>query len=153
MTATSRAYPELISLPRSTRYGIAHLHVAPATLTPKREHFCRSQDYRTAEVVSSRSQSTTELRTTIRGMVTGIILAAGRSTRMGTSQALLIAPDGRTVVARLAEELCYGGVHASLVVGREDDDLLRAEVETIGCGVGFVVNADADEGGQLSSLL
>ena len=86
-------------------------------------------------------------------MVTGIILAAGRSTRMGTSKALLIAPDGRTFVARLAETLCEGGVDAPVVVGREDDDLLRAEVETIGCGVGFVVNADADEGGQLSSLL
>jgi molybdenum cofactor cytidylyltransferase len=86
-------------------------------------------------------------------MVAGIILAAGRSTRMGTSKALLIAPDGRTFVARLAETLCEGGVDAPLVVGRADDDPLRAEVETIGCGVGFVVNADADQGGQLSSLL
>jgi CTP:molybdopterin cytidylyltransferase MocA len=86
-------------------------------------------------------------------MVRGIILAAGRSTRMGTSKALLIAPDGRTFVARLAETLCEGGVDAPVVVGRKEDDRLRAEVETIGCGVGFVVNADADEGGQLSSLL
>jgi molybdenum cofactor cytidylyltransferase len=72
---------------------------------------------------------------------------------MGTSKALLIAPDGRTFVARLAETLCEGGVDTPVVVGRADDDLLRAEVETIGCGVGFVVNGDADEGGQLSSLL
>ena len=86
-------------------------------------------------------------------MVAGIILAAGRSTRMGTSKAMLIAPDGRTFVARLAETLCEGGVDAPVVVGRADDDPLRAEVETIGCGVGFVVNADADQGGQLSSLL
>ncbi len=86
-------------------------------------------------------------------MVAGIILAAGRSRRMGRSKALLIAPDGRTFVARLAETLCEGGVDAPVVVGRADDDLLRAEVETIGCGVGFVVNADADQGGQLSSVL
>jgi CTP:molybdopterin cytidylyltransferase MocA len=86
-------------------------------------------------------------------MVAGIILAAGRSTRMGKSKALLITPDGRTFVARLAETLCEGGVESPVVVGRADDDLLRAEVETIGCGVGFVVNADADQGGQLSSLL
>ena len=72
---------------------------------------------------------------------------------MGTSKAMLIAPDGRTFVARLAETLCEGGVDAPVVVGRADDDPLRAEVETIGCGVGFVVNADADQGGQLSSLL
>jgi molybdenum cofactor cytidylyltransferase len=86
-------------------------------------------------------------------MVAGIILAAGRSTRMGTSKAMLVAPDGRSFVARLAETLCEGGVDAPLVVGRADDDPLRAEVETIGCGVRFVVNTDADEGGQLSSLL
>jgi molybdenum cofactor cytidylyltransferase len=86
-------------------------------------------------------------------MVAGIILAAGRSTRMGRSKALLLAPDGRTFVARLAETLFEGGVDAPLVVGRADDDPLRSEVETIGCGVSFVVNAAADEGGQLSSLL
>lgn len=86
-------------------------------------------------------------------VVAGVILAAGRSTRMGRSKALLIAPDGRTFVARLAETLSEGGVDAPLVVGRHDDDPLRSEVETIGCGVRFVVNADADEGGQLSSLL
>jgi molybdenum cofactor cytidylyltransferase len=86
-------------------------------------------------------------------MVAGIILAAGRSTRMGRSKALLLAPDGRTFVARLAETLFEGGVDAPLVVGRADDDPLRSEVETIGCGVRFVVNARADEGGQLSSLL
>src|SRR5688500_18191531 len=86
-------------------------------------------------------------------MVAAVVLAAGRSTRMGRSKALLIAPDGRTFVARLAETLCEGGVDAPVVVGRADDDPLRAEVEEIGCGVRFVVNADADEGGQLSSLL
>jgi molybdenum cofactor cytidylyltransferase len=86
-------------------------------------------------------------------MVAGIILAAGRSTRMGQPKALLIAPDGRTFVSRLAETLYEGGVDAPLVVGRPDDDPLRLEVETIGCGVRFVVNVDADQGGQLSSLL
>src|SRR4026209_1040885 len=99
MAATARAYPELISLPWSTRYGIAHLHVGPATLTPKREHFCRSQDYRTVEVVRSQeSGHRVPLNSALQsaGMVTGIILAAGRSTRMGTSKALLITPDGRT---------------------------------------------------------
>jgi len=84
-------------------------------------------------------------------MVAGIILAAGRSTRMGRSKALLLAPDGLTFVARLIHTLSRGGVDAPLVVGRSDDDLLLSAVES--AGARFVINADADDGGQLSSLL
>jgi molybdenum cofactor cytidylyltransferase len=84
-------------------------------------------------------------------MVAGIILAAGRSSRMGRSKAMLIAPDGLTFVARLIRTLSSGGVDAPLVVGRTDDDQLPAEVES--AGARFVINPDADEGGQLSSLL
>ena len=84
-------------------------------------------------------------------MVAGIILAAGRSTRMGRSKALLMAPDGLTFVARLIQTLSRGGVDAPLVVGRSDDDLLLSAVESVGAR--FVINADADDGGQLSSLL
>jgi molybdenum cofactor cytidylyltransferase len=84
-------------------------------------------------------------------MVAGIILAAGRSTRMGRSKALLTTPDGPTFVARLIQTLGSGGVDAPLVVGRPDDDALRSEVESLGAR--FVINPDADAGGQLSSLL
>ena len=84
-------------------------------------------------------------------MVAGVILAAGRSTRMGTAKALLLAPDGVTFVARLIRTLVRGGVDAPLVVSRADDDKLQAEVESIGARV--VINPNADEGGQLSSLL
>ncbi len=84
-------------------------------------------------------------------MVAGIVLAAGRSTRMGRSKALLIAPGGKTFVARLIHALSSGGVEAPLVVGRSDDADLQREVDA--AGARFVVNADADAGGQLSSLL
>ena len=84
-------------------------------------------------------------------MVAGIILAAGRSCRMGRSKALLATPDGPTFVARLIQTLCGGGVDVPLVVGRPDDDPLRSEVES--AGARFVINPDADAGGQLSSLL
>lgn len=84
-------------------------------------------------------------------MVAGIILAAGRSTRMGTAKALLRAPDGVTFVARLIRTLVRGGIDAPLIVGRSDDDKLQAEVES--AGARLVINRDADEGGQLSSLL
>ena len=86
-------------------------------------------------------------------MIAGVILAAGRSTRMGRSKALLIAPGGRTFVAQLVETLCLGGVESPFVVGRVDDDALRVEVESLGARARWIVNPDADTGGQLSSLL
>src|SRR5215510_1698796 len=84
-------------------------------------------------------------------MVAGIILAAGRSTRMGRSKAMLVTPDGMTFVARLLQALVGGGVDAPLVVGRPDDAELQREVDS--AGARFVMNPDADGGGQLSSLL
>jgi molybdenum cofactor cytidylyltransferase len=72
---------------------------------------------------------------------------------MGRSKALLTCPDGRTFVRALIDALRAGGVDVVLVVGRADDDALRAEVETIGAGTILVVNEDADRGGQLSSLV
>jgi molybdenum cofactor cytidylyltransferase len=86
-------------------------------------------------------------------MVAGLILAAGRSTRMGQSKALLICPDGRTFVRALADALCDGGVVTPLIVGRADDDRLRSEVEAMGHRARLVINDDADRGGQLSSLV
>ena len=86
-------------------------------------------------------------------MVAGLILAAGRSTRMGQSKALLICPDGRTFVRTLADALRSGGVETPFIVGHRDDDGLRLEVEAIGPGARLVINADADRGGQLSSLV
>jgi molybdenum cofactor cytidylyltransferase len=86
-------------------------------------------------------------------MVAGIILAAGRSSRMGRPKALLpCAPDGETFVHRLARAFCDGGLQEALVVGRPDDLALRTEVETMRVPARFVENANADDG-QLSSLL
>ena len=86
-------------------------------------------------------------------MIAGLILAAGRSTRMGRSKALLTCRDGRTFVRALVEALLGGGVSAVLIVGRPEDRALQAEVERIGSRVEFVSNSDADAGGQLSSVL
>ncbi len=72
---------------------------------------------------------------------------------MGQSKALLTCPDGRTFVRALADALRQGGIDRPLIVGRADDDGLRAEVEAIGHGAQLVINDDADRGGQLSSLV
>jgi molybdenum cofactor cytidylyltransferase len=86
-------------------------------------------------------------------MIAGIILAGGRSTRMGRSKALLPAPNGRTFVACLVDALTRGGINAPFVVGRPDDDGLKAAVESLEPPARWVENPDADAGGQLSSVL
>jgi molybdenum cofactor cytidylyltransferase len=86
-------------------------------------------------------------------VVPGVILAAGRSSRMGRPKALLaVAEGGPSFVRRVATVLLQGGVDDALVVGRPEDTALRREVETLGPPVRFVVNERADEG-QLSSLV
>jgi molybdenum cofactor cytidylyltransferase len=70
---------------------------------------------------------------------------------MGRPKALLTLPDGSSFVHRLAASLRDGGVADVLVVGRPEDERLRAEVE-IQIGARFVENARADEG-QLSSVI
>lgn len=86
-------------------------------------------------------------------MIAGLILAAGRSSRMGQSKALLTCPDGRTFVRALADALRAGGVEAPVIVGRADDAALHVEVQGFRSGVALVMNPDADRGGQLSSVL
>jgi molybdenum cofactor cytidylyltransferase len=70
---------------------------------------------------------------------------------MGASKALLSASAGQTFVARLLTTLREGGIVNPIVVGRTDDELLRREVQAHAAA--YVVNANADAGGQLSSLL
>jgi molybdenum cofactor cytidylyltransferase len=86
-------------------------------------------------------------------VIPGIILAAGRSTRMGEPKALLpITPGGPTFVRQIATVLLQGGLSEAIVVGRADDIALKREVEAIDLRVRFVANDHADRG-QLSSLV
>ncbi len=85
-------------------------------------------------------------------MVAAIILAAGRSTRMGQSKPLLPYGDvpGHTFVSRLIEVFKASGFLETFVVGRPEDALLQAEVAR--CAAAFIENPHADQG-QLSSLV
>jgi molybdenum cofactor cytidylyltransferase len=86
-------------------------------------------------------------------MIPGVILAAGRSTRMGRPKALLpIGDSGVTFVTRLVQTLLDGGINDVLVVGRPEDGELRREVEGGGLPVRLVENPRA-ETGQLSSVI
>jgi molybdenum cofactor cytidylyltransferase len=86
-------------------------------------------------------------------VIPALILASGLSERMGRPKALLpTGPGGPTFVCKIAETMRAGGIEDVLVIGRPDNDALRAEVERLGTNVRFVANVHADEG-QLSSLI
>jgi molybdenum cofactor cytidylyltransferase len=84
-------------------------------------------------------------------VIPAVILAAGRSERMGRPKALLpCGSAGDTFVSRIVTILRDGGADDVLVVGRSDDVLLSAEL--VRCGARLVENPDADRG-QLSSIV
>ncbi len=88
---------------------------------------------------------------TIRGMFAGVILAAGRSSRMGQPKALLPQTlSGDNFVSHLTRLSVAAGLTPVLVVGRAGDSELLSVVER--AGANFIVNSNP-ELGQLSSIL
>jgi len=81
-------------------------------------------------------------------MISAIVLAAGRSERMGT-QKLLLPLGGTPVIVRVVDELLRSPVGEILVVIRSEDQRIRAALQDH--AVDFVVNPDAD-GDMLSSV-
>ena len=80
------------------------------------------------------------------GRVAAIVLAAGRSTRMGTSKQLLAWQDGQTMLGRVVRQLQDSGVSEVIVVtGAERqavEDSLRAQAAPDGAPVRFAFNPD-----------
>jgi molybdopterin-guanine dinucleotide biosynthesis protein A len=73
-------------------------------------------------------------------MLTGLILAGGRSTRMGREKALLTLADGRTLLQRQVDVLRAAGAAKVQVSMRAGDKL------NPGAGVGLVEDGEADVG-------
>jgi molybdenum cofactor cytidylyltransferase len=83
-------------------------------------------------------------------MVAAVILAAGRSTRMGRAKALLRQrQSGHSFVGHLIRTASGAGLTPVLVVVRGDDIYLQDEIDRYGASA--IVNPDSDAG-QLSSL-
>lgn len=79
-----------------------------------------------------------------------VVLAAGRSTRMGRPKALLPATRaGETFIERLVGTLIAGGIDDVVVVAGETAPAIRTR---LGFRARVVVNPDVDRG-QLSSIL
>jgi molybdenum cofactor cytidylyltransferase len=84
-------------------------------------------------------------------MVVGIVLAAGTSSRMGRSKALLPL-GGDSFVTRVCRTLLEAGVDDLVVVVGPDREAVTAEIGRAGLPARIVENPRRDEG-QLSSLL
>lgn len=75
--------------------------------------------------------------------IAGIVPAAGRSSRMGRSKALL-APAGRSFLRRVTEALVEGGCDRVMVVVRDESSAEADEARAL--GLQTVVNPDPSEG-------
>ena len=86
-------------------------------------------------------------------MIPAVVLAAGKSSRMGRTKALLpIGSSGETFLTRVIRVLREGGAEAIVVVIGGDAAAVRASLPREDASITAVDNPDYEEG-QLSSLL
>ena len=85
-------------------------------------------------------------------VIPAIVLAAGRSSRMGRAKATLPAGDGHTFLTRIVQTFLDAGVDDVIVVVGHEADAIAASFAASGLPARFVLNRDYDRG-QLSSLL
>ena len=85
-------------------------------------------------------------------VIPAIVLAAGRSSRMGRAKATLPAGGGHTFLSRIVQTFLDAGVDDVIVVVGHDAEPIAASFSASGLPARFVVNRGYDKG-QLSSLL
>ena len=153
MAPTFWALPELLRRPVVFRRRIAELHLGTAPLAA----------YLNLDVVHGQILvSWPVIRNTSPGVaytrrmgviVPGVVLAAGRSKRMGRAKALLpTAVPGQTFISRIVYELRAGGVDDVVVVVGPDGPSIGSGLATLHPPPRTVINPNPDAG-QLSSLL
>jgi len=85
------------------------------------------------------------------GVIPAIVLAAGRSTRMGRAKPTLPLEGGDTFLTRIVRTFLDAGVDDIVVVVGHEADAVVASVAETGLPARFAVNRNYDRG-QLSSL-
>jgi molybdenum cofactor cytidylyltransferase len=85
-------------------------------------------------------------------VIPAIVLAAGRSSRMGRAKATLPAGVGHTFLSRIVGTFLDAGVADVIVVVGHDAEPIASSFSGSGLPARFVVNHEYDQG-QLSSLL
>ena len=142
MAAALRTGPELIGRPRHAGPRVAHVHLCPTPLTTN-----VASEVGHGEILASYDPC----------VIPAIVLAAGKSTRMGRLKANLpvgpLGPLGNdTFLTHLVRTLRAAGIDdVVIVVGHEKDAVLASFAQS-GLSARFVDNIDYDSG-QLSSLL
>ena len=86
------------------------------------------------------------------GVIPGLVLAAGRSSRMGTAKASLPLDAADTFLTRIVRTFIAAGVDDVVVVVGHDAEAIAGAFGASGLPARFVVNRDYDRG-QLSSLV
>jgi molybdenum cofactor cytidylyltransferase len=84
-------------------------------------------------------------------MIPALVLAAGRSSRMGRSKAILPIGNGDTFLSRIVRTFGEAGVDEVIVVLGHDADAIAESFAATGLQARLVLNPDYDLG-QLSSL-
>ena len=77
-------------------------------------------------------------------VVPAILLAAGQSSRMGTTNKLLAQIEGLSMIRRVAESILASNAGPVIVVTGHEMERVRAELN--GCDVMFVHNSDYRDG-------
>jgi CTP:molybdopterin cytidylyltransferase MocA len=85
-------------------------------------------------------------------VIPAIVLAAGRSSRMGRAKATLPVDGGHTFLTRIVQTFLDAGVDDVIVVVGHGADAIASRFSESGLPARFVLNRDYDRG-QLSSLL
>ena len=140
MSLAFRADPELIGCPRLAWTGVAHVHLGAASHAADLD----------ATFVHAGDSSLSPVKS--HGVVPAVVLAAGRSTRMGRPKALLPIGGVDTFVTRVVRTFLDAGVEDVVVVLGEEADAIAARLAREGLDARIVVNR-AFATGQLSSVL
>ena len=136
MPAALRAHPELVRRPRRGRGGIAELHLGAAPLTPDVQvDFAHAPRFYYDDRV-----------------IPAIVLAAGKSSRMGRPKATLPLPGGDTFLTRIVRTFIDAAIEDVVVVVGHDAHVIVEAFAGSALSARFVENPDYEQG-QLSSLL
>jgi molybdenum cofactor cytidylyltransferase len=87
-----------------------------------------------------------------RAVIPAIVLAAGKSTRMGSPKAMLALGEGETFLSRIIRTFHDAQVKEVIVVVGHQAEAIRTSLSTTGVTARFVDNPDY-ESGQFSSLV
>jgi len=88
----------------------------------------------------------------VHGRVTAIVLAAGRSTRMGRPKQTLPWRGGKTIVSQIVHQLRAGEVDEVVVVTGSDREEVEATLSAEAASVRFVFNPDFENSELARSL-